>query len=84
MSQYLPPGCPNTDPPNPMCEGCGCGYDAHYEEDKNIEIYESEPLNVNGDFEYMCIELNALGQVVHACDSLLGKHQQCTCEGFQE
>ena len=34
--------------------------------------------------EYMALELNANGEVVHVCDSLVGLTRQCECEGFQE
>lgn len=85
MSQYLPPGCTDSmcEPYDPSCVKCGCQSSSHYEEDQDMEIHESEPLNANQDFEYMAIELDSNGQIVHACDSLIGKCQ-CECEGFEE
>jgi hypothetical protein len=77
----LPPGCTDSmcEPYDPSCEGCGCPSSNHYSEDKEMDIYETEPLNINKDFEYMAVELNADGEVTHACDSLLGKNRQCDC-----
>ncbi len=66
------------EPYDPKCENCGCLSSNHYAEDKEIDIYESEPLNANGDFEYMAVELDSSGKVVHACDCNLGS-RQCDC-----
>ena len=82
----LPPGVTDSmcEPDDPRCGNCGCLASNHYAEDCDIEVYESEPLNAKGDFEYMAVELNANGEVTHACDSLLGLNRQCECDGFYE
>ena len=85
MSDYLPPGCTDSmcEPYNPRCN-CGCRADAHYAEDNETSLYESLPLNAAGDFEYGCVELNADGEVVHACDTALSLCVQCDCLKFEE
>jgi hypothetical protein len=93
MSSYLPPGCSNSDTDgfDPHCEDCGCLWSAHYQDDKDLEFQEFNnkgdmiivPLNAEQDFEYNAIELDSNGEIVHSCDSLLGKDRQCECEGYK-
>ena len=78
----LPPGVTDAmcEPYDPMCI-CGDKFSAHYQDD-DIEVV---PNSCSRDSEsyYGAVEMNAKGEVEHACDALHGK-VQCTCTKFTE
>jgi len=87
MSSYLPCGVTDSmcEPYDPSCANCGCPASNHYEEDGEQIFYESESLTRYSDAEG--IELDASGEVSHACDSMLGgklNKRQCGCTAFVE
>ncbi len=85
MSQYLPCGVTDSmcEPEDPACGNCGCPYSNHYYADG--DEYKGDVCIRESDAEG--IELNAKGEVSHACDSMLSyghNKRQCSCEGFIE
>jgi hypothetical protein len=86
----LPAGVTTSmcEPYDPYCGNCGHLSSDHYYEDGEEPIYEQEPLNAEQDHEDQCIEYNADGKRVHACDQSTGKTQeeliknQCSCTEF--
>ena len=76
------------EPYDPYCGSCGHLSSDHYYEDGEEPIYEQEPLNAEQDHEDQCIEYNADGKRVHACDHAhkgIGDTKiQCSCTGFDE
>tara|TARA_B110001454_G_scaffold200185_1_gene205580 strand:+ start:234 stop:557 length:324 start_codon:yes stop_codon:yes gene_type:complete len=90
MSSSLPWGVTDAmcEPHDPPCGNCGHLFSDHYYEDGAEKIYEQKPLNVAQDHEDQCIEYNADGERIHACDNTRGKTQeeklrnQCDCTEF--
>lgn len=84
-SDYLPPGCSDSDcePYDPACGNCGHLSSDHFDEesgDKPALPYQRDHIGHDADGPW----LNNKGEVVHACNVELNTHtkEQCSCEKF--
>lgn len=86
MSSYLPAGVTDSmcDGYDQVCGNCGCKWSNHYVSDTEKYTIKTSWMNEDDSLSSNCPVYDADGQIVYACDTIVGLTGQCDCVGFSE